>query len=151
MAILDANLEFSDAQAQAASSAAVTQSTNVYDIWEGSATNPNTDAFGNAKLPELGGLVWNCNINTTINATTVITAKLMTHTAATSIKSGTEVASIVFAAAAAAGTKRAVKIPAGTEIATSDRYIGVTYTVSAAKCTAGAIDSFLNLDNEKYD
>jgi hypothetical protein len=151
MAILDANLEFSDAQSLIASSAAVVESTNVYDIWEGNATNPNKDAFGNAKAPELGGLVWNCNINTTINAVTIITAKLMTHTAASSIASGTEVASIIFVAAAKAGVKRSFKIPPGTEIAIADRYIGATYTVSGAKCTAGAIDSFLNLDNEAYD
>lgn len=149
MAVLDASQEFSDAQAQAASSAAVTQSTNVIDMWQGKAANPHTDAWGTAKLPEIGGQVWNCNINVTINAVTIITAKLMTHSAATSIKSGTEIAQIVFAAAAAAGTKRAVKFPPGTEVAT--RYLGVTYTVSGAKATAGAIDSFLNMDTETYD
>jgi len=149
MAILDANLEFSDAQTQVGSSAAVAQSTNVYDMWEGKSANPNKDAFGNAKLPELGNAVWNANINIVINAVTIITAKLMTHSAATSIKSGTEVASIVFPAAAPAGTKRAFKIPPGTEIAT--RYLGVTYTISGANCTTGAIDSFINLDNEAYD
>ncbi len=147
--ILDASLEFSDAQTQVASSAAVTQSTNVVDLWDGNAANPNKDTWGAAKLPELGGAMWNCNINTVINATTVITAKLMTHTGATSIKSGTQVAEIVFAAAAAAGTRKALKIPTGLEIAT--RYLGVTYTVSGASCTTGAIDSFLSLDNEKYD
>lgn len=152
--ILDAGLEFSDAQTQAASSAAVTQSTNVIDMWDGNATNPNKDVFGGAKLPEIGGMVWNCKINTTINATTVITAKLMSHTAATSIASGTQVAEFIFLAAAVAGAKtsnKAFKFLPGTEIATSDRYLGVTYTVSGAKCTAGAIDSFLSLDNEKYD
>lgn len=149
MAILDASLEFSDAQAQAASSAAVTQSTNVVDIWDGNSANPNTDAWGSGKLPEIGGSVWNCNINTTINATTVITAKLMTHSAATSIASGTQVAEIVFAAAAAAGTRKSFEFQPGAEIAT--RYLGVTYTVSGAKCTAGAIDSYLSLDSEAYD
>ena len=152
--ILDANLEFSDAQTMVASSGAVTQSTNVVDMWDGNASNPNTDVFGGAKLPEIGGLTWNCKINTTINATSVITAKLMSHTAATSIKSGTQVAEFIFLAAAAAGAKtsnKAIKFPPGTEIATSDRYLGVTYTVSAAKVTAGAIDSFLSLDNEVYD
>lgn len=149
MAVLDASQEFSDAQAQAASSGAVTQSTNVIDMWQGKAANPNLDAWDSAKLPEIGGQVWNCNINITVNASTVITAKLMTHSAATSIKSGTQVAEIVFAAAAAAGTRKNVLFPPGTEIAT--RYLGVTYTVSGAKCTAGAIDSFLNLDTELYD
>jgi hypothetical protein len=148
MSVLDASLEFSDAQAQAASSAAVTQSTNVVDLW-GATANPQEDGWNATKLPELGWSAWNANINVTVNATTVITAKLMTHSAATSIKSGTEVAQIVFAAAAAAGTKKSFIIPPGTEIAT--RYLGVTYTVSGAKCTAGAIDSYLSLDNEKYD
>jgi len=144
MAVLDAALEFSDAQTQVASSAAVTQSTNVVDTRK----NVTKDAWGTAINAEIGGSVWNCNINTTVNAVTIITAKLMHHSAATSIKSGTELAQIVFAAAAAAGTRKSVKLPPGTEVA---RYLGVTFTVSGAKCTAGAIDSYLNLDVEKYD
>lgn len=149
MSVIDANQEFSDAQAQAASSAAVTQSTNVIDMWHGKAANPNTDAWGTAKLPEIGGQVWNANVNVVVNASTIITAKLMTHSAAASIKSGTEIAQIVFPAAAPAGTRRSLKMLPGQEVAT--RYLGVTYTVSGAKCTTGAIDSYLNLDNEVYD
>lgn len=145
--MLDHSLEFSDKQAQAASSAAVTQSTNVHAL--GASLE---DAWGNAKKPELGGLVWNVNVSTTINAVTVITAKLMSYTAAASIASGTELASIVLPAAAAAGTRRSVKLPAGTEIGSATTpHIGVTYTVSAAKCTVGNINSWLGLDNEKHD
>jgi len=142
--ILDAALEFSDAQSLIASSAAVTQSTNVVDMRTGSK-----NAWGTAIDNEIGGLVWNCNVNTTINAVTVITAKLMSHSAATSIKSGTELAEFVFAAAAPAGTRKSIKFTPG--FTPPERYLGVTYTVSGAACTAGAMDSFLSLDMEKYD
>lgn len=135
---------FSDEQAMAASSAAVTQSSNVLGLGTGLA-----DAWGTVKKPELGGLVWNLHVETVVNAVTVITAKLMTHTAAASIASGTEIASIVLPAAAAAGTRRSVKFPPGTEIGSATTpHIGVTYTVSAAKCTTGKISSWLSLENE---
>ena len=149
MSVLDAGQEFSDAQAQAASSAAVTQSTNIIDMWQGASANPHTDAWGTAKLPEIGASDWIANVNTVVNASTIITAKLMTHSAATSIKSGTEIAQIVFGAAAAAGTRRSIKFPEGQTVAT--RYLGVTYTISGAKCTTGAIDSYLGDHNEAYD
>lgn len=142
--ILDDKLEFSDAQTLVASSAAVTQSTNLVDMRTGSK-----NAWGTAIDNEIGGMVWNCNINTVVNATTVITAKLMSHSAETSIKSGTEMAEIVFPAAAPAGTRRSIKFPVGTT--PPERYLGVTYTVSGAACTTGAVDSFLSLDTEKYD
>lgn len=145
MSVLDAALEFSDAQTQVASSAAVTQSTNVVDT----RNNKTKDTWGTSIDAELGGMVWNCNINTVINAVTIITAKFMSHSAATSIKSGTELAEFVFTAAAAAGTRKYIKFPAGS--VAPERYVGVTYTVSGAKCTTGAIDSWLALDAEKYD
>ena len=148
MAILDNKLEFSDAQAQAASSAAVTQSTDVRNLWDARSAAPNKDAWGTAEGVDLSGLTWNVNVGVAINATTVITAKLMAHTAATSIKSGTELAQIVLPAAAPIGTRRAVKLPVGTKLGATLDYVGVTYTVSAAKCTAGAINSWLGLDSE---
>jgi len=151
MAILDASLEFSDAQAQAASSAAVTQSTNVRNLWDASTSAPNKDAWGTALGVDLSGLTWNINVSTTINASTIITCKLMSHTAASSIKSGTELAQIVLAAAAAAGTRKAVTLPEGTVLGATHDYVGVTYTVSGAKCTAGAINSWMGLDSEKHD
>lgn len=143
----DYSLRFSNGQAMAASSAAVTQSTNVHSLGVSLY-----DAWGTAKKPELGGLVWNLNVETVINAVTVITAKLMSHTAAASIKSGTELASIVLPAAAAVGTRRSVKLPVGMEIGSATTpHIGVTYTVSGAKCTTGAINSWLDLSEEKHD
>jgi len=143
MSVLDNELIFSDAQTQVASSAAVTQSTNVADMTEGKTIKNEWDA---AKDNEIGGLTWNLVVGTVINAVTIITAKLMSHSAATSIKSGTEIAEIVLDAAAAAGTKKAITFPVG--LASPERYLGVTYTVSGAKCTTGAIDSWLGLENE---
>ena len=143
MSILDAAQEFSDAQSMAASSAAVTQSTNVIDTTEGKTIE---DEWNAAIDNQIGNSVWNLMVGTAINATTVITAKLMTHSAETSIASGTEIAQIVLPAAAAAGTKRSVEIMPGQDVA--ERYLGVTYTVSGAKCTAGAVDSWLGADRE---
>ena len=143
MSVIDAAQQFSDAQAMAASSAAVTQSTNVIDTTEAKTIK---GAWGTSIDNQIGGSVWNILVTTAINATTVITAKLMTHSAATSIASGTEIAEIVLPAAAAKGVKRAVQLPIGQQVA--ERYLGVTYTVSGAKCTAGAIESWLGADNE---
>jgi len=142
--ILDAALEFSDAQAITGSIAAITQSTNVVDM-----RTSSKNAWGLYIDNEIGGIVWNCDVNTTVNASTVITAKLMSHSAATSIKSGTELSQFVFAAAAAAGTRKNIKFPPG--FTPPERYLGVTYTVAGAKATAGKFDSFVSLDNEKYD
>lgn len=143
MSVQDAAQLFSDAQAQAASSGAVTQSTNVIDTTEAKTIE---NAWGTAIDNQIGNSVWNLTVTTAINATTVITAKLMTHSAATSIASGTELAQIVLPAAAAAGTKRSVRFNPGQDVA--ERYLGVTYTVSGAKCTAGAIESWLGADAE---
>ena len=149
--MLDAPLEFSDKQAQAARSAVVTQSTDVRKVWDNKSVAPNKDAWGTAIGVDLSGLVWNLNVSTAVIAVTVITAKLMAHTAATSIKSGTEVAEFVLPAAAAAGVRRAVKLPEGTILGATLDFIGVTSTVSAAKCTAGNINSWLGLDSEYHD
>lgn len=148
MAILDASLEFSDGQSQVASSAAVTQSTNVRNLWDSRSAAPNKDAWGTAEGVDLSGLTWNVNVKVVINATTVITAKLMAHTGASSIKSGTEIAQIVLPAAAPAGTRRSMMLPVGTKLGTTLDYIGVTYTVSGAQCTTGSINSWLGLDSE---
>jgi hypothetical protein len=143
MSVQDRDLKFSDAQAMAASSAAVTQSTDVVDTTEGKTIK---NAWGTSIDNQIGNAVWNLAVTGAINATTVITAKLMTHSAATSIKSGTEIAEIVLPAAAAAGTRRSVKFNPGQDVA--ERYLGVTYTVSGAKCTAGNIESWLGADAE---
>lgn len=148
--MLDHSLKFSAKQSMAASSAAVTQSTNVHSLGDG-LYNMSSKYGGAEVANQLGGLVWNLNVSTAINAVTIITAKLMVHSAATSIASGTELASIVLGAAAAAGTRRSLKLPAGFETGTTTPHIGVTYTVSGAKCTAGNINSFLSLEEEKHD
>ncbi len=143
MSVLDRELQFSDAQTQVASSAAVTQSTDVIDTTEAKSI---VDEWGAAKDNQMGDLVWNILVGTVVNATTVITCKLMTHSAATSIASGTEIASIALVAAAPAGTHHSIHFDVGQAVA--ERYLGVTYTVGAAKCTTGAIDSWLGLEAE---
>lgn len=150
--MLDYSLDFSAAQSMIASSAAVTQSTNVHSL-EPDANNPPKDAWGTELKPQLGGLVWNLSVSTLFaGASSVVTAQLMCHTAAASIKSGTQLAQIVIPAASVVGTRFAVKLPSGFQVSTvTTPHIGVTYTVSGAKVTSGAVNSFLSLENEVHD
>lgn len=144
MAILDVELEFSDAQTLVASSAAVTQSTDVIDLTGG---NAGKDGWGSTLAERLFNekAMWHAQVNTTmVGASAVVLLKLMVHSAATSIKSGTEIAQMRFPAVSTAGFKNSVSLPAY-KLATTDRYLGVTYTVSGGNVTAGAVDSWIGL------
>jgi hypothetical protein len=141
--ILDAALEFSDAQALGAvSSGNSVLSTNAVDLRTGMV-----DTWGSAKVPELGNAVWNCRVNVAmVGAGSIVTANLVTKAADASLSSGaTVLASLTFPAVSAAGVKKALKLLPGT---TALRYLGVLYTVSGAALTSGTFDSFLSLDNE---
>lgn len=127
MAILDSLLEFSDAQSLASQSdAAVVQSTNVVDL--GAA---GTDGWGTSLAPTLGGnLKMFVAVSGTLSASSAtVIVKLMTHSAATSIKSGTELASILIPAKQAAGWRTSVGVPMRKTWA---RYLGYTYTITGA-------------------
>lgn len=142
MAVLDRELHFSDAQDMTASSAAVTQSDNVRSLKTGLK-----DCWGGAKKPELGGMYFNVAVGAEIESASgacVVTAKLMSHTGAASIKSGTQLAEIALPVDAVAGTRRSVMLPYGTEVGSATTpHIGATFTVSGEACTDGDIDCWL--------
>lgn len=144
--VMDAALEFSDAQALASvSSGSTSVATNTIDMRTGLV-----DTWGTSKNPELGGMVWNVNVNTAmVGAGAKIDVKLVTKAAATSMSSGfTLLAETEFAALSAAGTKIALKIPPGISCL---RYVTVLYTASGAQLTSAKFDSWLGLDNEVHD
>ena len=140
---LDSALEFSDLQSLVASSAAVTQSTNVVDTTEAKTFK---DAWGSTIDNEIGDMFLNMRIGTAVNASTIITVNVMTHSAATSIASGTSIVSYAFPAAAGADSSKSIGFPIAQPVA--ERYLGLTYTVSGAKCTAGTIDAWLGTQQE---
>jgi hypothetical protein len=105
------------------------------------------DAWGSAETPDIGegGMVeFTVNVNTALVGAGTVTASLVTKAANGSISaSGTTVATLaVFAATAAAGTKRSVKVPSGSIL----RYLGVLY-VTTGSLTSSKFDSFLSLDH----
>lgn len=144
MTVLDAGLELSDAQALASqASGASVKSTNVIDMGTG-----QLDGWDNSKAPELGGSNWNVTANVALvgaNATVVCT--LVTNASAVITSGSTTIASVTFAAAAVAGTRKKVKLPIGTETL---RYVGALYTVASTggALTSGTFDNYLNLDSE---
>ena len=146
MTVLDAALEFSDAQSLASkSSGTATVSTNLVDMRTSLKTG-----WGATDTPEIGGITWNVNVNTIlVGAGAAIRADLVTKASASSLSSGgTTVASVTIPAVSAAGTKKALTLPPGT---TTLRYLGVVYTAVGAKLTSAKLDSWLGLDNEVYD
>jgi hypothetical protein len=143
--IIDKALEFSDAQSivltYSASTAITVESTTVVNLGTG-----RTDGWGTTINPDIGGLVWNTRVNTImVGVGGIITAELVTKADASLSSGATVVASVVFPAASAAGTKAKVTLPRGT---TALQYLGVNYTNSAAAVTGSKFDSFLSLDNE---
>ena len=144
MTILDAKLEFSDAQALASvSSGSSSVSTNVIDFGAN-----GKDEWGSAQTVNPDGLriIWNTEVHTAlVGAAAIINATLVTKAADASISSsGTTIATISFPALSAKGTKRAVPIPTGLNI---ERYLGVLYTASGAKLTSAKFNSWVGLDH----
>ncbi len=143
--IIDSKLELSDAQALSGVSAgsAVTASTNVIDMGSGL-----TDGWGTADTPEIGGMVWNTNINVAmVGASAALNCTLVTNAAATITSGSTTIMTVNFPALSAAGTKKSVRFPVGT---TCLRYVGVLFDADTADLTSATVDSMLTLDNEKY-
>ena len=143
MAIMDASLEFSDAQAVSGSAATVV-STNVLDLCGGKMK----DAWGTADTPDLGeggDIELTVAVHTAMvgGAVTVI-ASLVTKAGDASISSaGTNVVTLAtFPATSASGIKRTVKVPSGSIL----RYLGILY-VSSGSLTSSKFDAFLSLDH----
>ncbi|NIS52205.1 MAG: hypothetical protein GWN94_14010 [Phycisphaerae bacterium] len=148
MAVLDALLEFSDAQTLSIGSGASIKSTNVSDLVGAGGLK---DTWGNSLTPDIGeksNLEWNCQVETTVVGAGSLTVALVSKAADVSISSGgTTHASKNLGATPAAGTVYSAVVPAGTV----NRYIGCLYSASGGTITAGALDSWLNLDHEKHD
>jgi hypothetical protein len=134
---VDLQHEYSDKQALVISNAANTVSTNV----DNNTASPK-DAFGVAKALEIGGSFFTVEVTTALVGATVLTAELMTKAADASLSSGgTSIVKFDFAATAAIGTRMSVKLDPGTERLA---YLGVVYTSTGAKLTAGAVNARLS-------
>jgi hypothetical protein len=139
--ILDALLEFSDAQAVTASAI----STNVIDL------GPVTDNV----LRDIGTgegvyFCWNTNITATDSGSdatlTIALVSDSTVNLATSPTTHYSTGAMAFATFATAGTRGAVRLPAGDY----EQYLGVSYTVASGPLTAGAFDAFLTRDPQVW-
>jgi hypothetical protein len=141
MSILDSKLEFSDAQVISASSASAVSGTNEFSM------RALKDAWGTAITHDIGegnnGLVVNFQVATVLEASVSMVAKAYSHTAS-GVTSGTAFGEVTFAAAAAAGTKKNIRVPAGT----IQKWVGVQYSVVGSNATTGAFDAWLGLDTE---
>jgi hypothetical protein len=133
---IDLQHEYSDKQSVILSDAANAVSTNV----DYNAASPK-DAFGVAKALEIGGSFFNVMVTTTLVGASVLTADLVTKAANATLSSGgTVIASIDFPATSAAGTVKSLQLAPGTERLA---YLGVVYTSTGAKITAGNVNANL--------
>ena len=141
MSIMDAKLEFSDAQVISASSASAVSGTNEFSL------RALKDAWGTAITHDIGegnnGLVVNFQVATALNASAYVVAKVYSHTAS-GVTSGTKLGEVTFAAADAAGTRKNFRIPSGTV----QKWVGVQYSTVGSNMTTGAMDAWLGLDTE---
>ena len=150
MAIMDARLEFSDNQDVASgspSSGSTVNSTNVVDL-RGSATY-DTDYWADNITPDVGesgGLVWNVEVANeamTGAGTLAVTLQHSNALSSSHLSSGATLATLSFPATSAIGTRRSVRVPAGT----INRYLEVVYTVGTGQLTGGRFDSWIGLDH----
>ena len=148
MAIIDAKLEFSDAQVISASSASAVSGTNelvmatVYSAWKhniGAASAAITNDIGEGN----NGLTFNWQVAVAVTASVIFVCKAYSHTTS-AIASGTLLGSVTFAAAAAAGSRKTLRVPAGTV----NKWVGVTYSNTVDDSVASAFDCWLGLDTE---
>ena len=143
MAIIDSKLEFCDAMVISCASASAQISTNVFDM------NTMKDAWGTAITNDIGegnnGLVANVQVATVFEASARVVCKLLTSAASALVSSGTVIGTAeIIAAAAAVGTKRQIRVPAGTV----KRWVGMQFSVSGSSMDTGAVDAWLGLDTE---
>jgi len=141
MAIMDAKLEFSDAQVISCASGSESISANVFQM------HSLEDAWGSAITGDYGNrneLTVNVQVATVFEASARLKAKLYTHTTA-SVLSGTCIGDTgFFAESAAVGTQKQIKVPAGT----MQKYVGLGYSVSGSSMDSGAVDAWVGLDAE---
>ena len=150
MAVLDAKLEMSDAQAlDTLDDSPAISSTNVIDF------GTHKDTWGDAINPNVGyggELTWNLKINEVfVGSSAAVTAELVTGTVVASgaiTSDATTLASVTIPALSAVGTSWSTKVPSNTVY----RYVYTKYTgTSGHALTTGDVDSYLSLDTEKHD
>ena len=111
MAILDGQLEFSDAQSLASkNNATTTISTDVLDLGA-----DGTDGWGNAESNDLGNEVsLTVTVNTAlVGASAAIVVKFFSYDSSATVTSGTEIFSLTIPALSASGWSRTLKMPTG--------------------------------------
>jgi hypothetical protein len=145
MSILDSILEFSDAQVISCASASASTGTNEVDLTVAAASHKDT--WGTAITADIGegnnGLVVNFQVATVLEASAIVVAKAYHHTAS-GVTSGSTFGDVSFAAADAVGTRKNIRVPAGT----INKWIGVEYSVVGSSMNTGAFDAWLGLDTE---
>lgn len=138
--ILDANLEFSDAQAVTATAI----SSNVADLGP-----VNDNVLRDIGTGEDTYLVFSVDTTFTAAGAATLTAALVSDSTANLATSPTTHAtplSAVPVASLVAGYKAAVKLPPGDY----EQYLGIQYTVATGPFTAGKINAFLTKDVSRY-
>lgn len=140
--ILDALLEFSDAQAVTATAI----STNVIDL--GPVTDNVLRNIGTGQPVYLIVSTNTTATDTSSDATLTVTLESdSTANLATSATVHYSTGAIAFAGYATAGTVvAAVQLPSGNY----EQYLGVRYTVASGPLTAGAFDAFLTEDAQLW-
>jgi hypothetical protein len=141
MSILDSKLEFADALVISCASASEQVGTNEVGF------QAMKDAWGTAITPDIGegnnGLVVNFQVATVLEASAIVIAKAYHHTAS-GVASGSTFGEVAFAAADAVGTRKNIRVPAGT----INKWIGVGFSVVGSSMNTGAFDAWLGLDTE---
>jgi len=138
---LDKTYEFSDKQALTADAV----STVVHEN-----TRSGKDAWGSSISNQIGGMAFNVSVSTTMTGSGTATISLRTKAADASLSSGaTTLATITLAAGSAAGTRKTVILPPGTERLT---FLGAYIDESASSAvTAGNANIWLGLAQEVID
>lgn len=107
------------------------------------------NAFGVAKALEIGGSFFCAMVTTALIGAATMTVNLMTKAGDDSLDSGgTKIAALEFAATAAIGTVKYIKLGPGTERLA---YLGAVYRSTGAKTTAGNINCWLGTAPPKTD
>ena len=149
MAIMDAKLEFCDAMVISCASASAQISTNVFkmaDVYSGWKAQIGSSAaeITNDIFRANNGLVANIQVATVFEASATVVCKLLTSATSGLVSSGTVLGTATtIAAAAAVGTRRQIRVPAGTSV---DNWIGMTFSVIGSSMDTGAVDAWLGLD-----
>lgn len=152
MAIIDSLFEFSDSQAvTSVTAASADDSTYVSDLTGGNSAKDGwykiTGSSSN-KIGDMfrGGTVYfNVRVDSagTVTSGVKLDARLMVHSAKSSVKSGNELCRIVMPNAATAGTIRTVSVPQ-VEFAYTERYCGIAYYGTGSTVTTITVSAWLS-------